>query len=61
LLDGQTETDAFQNKCDASINPNSQLQQGFIKLESKICEIGMTEQITITVQEALLGSLQSIL
>lgn len=61
LLDGQTETDAFNNKCDSSINPNSQLQQGFIKLESKICEIGMTEQITITVQEALLGSLQSIL
>jgi hypothetical protein len=61
LLDGANSADAYNNKCDSEINPTSQLQQGFVRLESKITEIGMTEQITITVQEALLGSLQSIL
>jgi hypothetical protein len=61
LLDGNSENEAFDNKCDASINSLSDLQQGIIKLESKIAQIGMTEKIVVTVQESLIGSLNTIL
>lgn len=61
LLDGNSENEAFNNKCDASINSLSALQQGIIRLESKIAQIGMTEKIVVTVQESLIGSLNSIL
>jgi phage tail sheath protein FI len=61
LLDGTSENEAFNNKCDSSVNPLSAIQQGVIKLESKIAQIGMTEKIVVTVQEALIGSLNSIL
>lgn len=61
LLDGNSENEAFDNKCDASINSLSNLQQGIIKLESKIAQIGMTEKIVVSVQESLIGSLNTIL
>lgn len=60
LLDGASENEAFNNKCDASINPLSALQTGVIRLESKIAQIGMTEKIVVTVQESLIGSLNTI-
>lgn len=61
LLDGNSENEAFNNKCDLSINSLSALQQGIIKLESKIAQIGMTEKIVVTVQESLIGSLNTLL
>jgi hypothetical protein len=61
LLDGTSENAAWNNKCDASINSLANLQQGIIRLESKIAQIGMTEKIIVTVQESLIGDLQSIL
>lgn len=60
LLDGTSENEAFLNKCDFSINPLSALQQGVIRLESKIAQIGMTEKILVTVQESLIGELNNI-
>lgn len=61
LLDGGTESEAFNNKADNTLNPIANLQQGIIKLESKIAQIGMTEKILVTVQESLLGALNTIL
>ena len=61
LLDGASESEAFNNKCDSSLNPLSALQQGIIRLESKISQIGMSEKIVVTVQESLIGSLNDIL
>ena len=61
LLDGATESEAFNNRCDSSLNPLSALQQGVIRLESKIAQIGMSEKIVVTVQESLIGSLNDIL
>jgi hypothetical protein len=60
LLDGTSENEAFLNKCDFSINPINALQQGIIRLESKIAQIGMTEKIIVTVQESLIGELNNI-
>jgi len=61
LLDGNSENEAWNNKCDLTINPLANIQQGIVRLESKITQIGMTEKLVVTVQQALIGSLESIL
>lgn len=61
LLDGTTTNAPYKNICDTRINPSAQLAQGVIKAESKITQIGMSEQLTVTIQQALIGNLASIL
>jgi hypothetical protein len=61
LLDGNNDAEAYNNRADNALNPIANLQQGIVKLESKIAQIGMTEKIIVTVQESLLGALNTIL
>jgi hypothetical protein len=55
-FDGITSGNAYRNVCSNLNNPPAQLQQGIITAESFVTQIGMSEQLRVTISERLLGT-----
>lgn len=56
LFDGVTSGDAYQNVCSNLNNNITDLQRGVVRAESIVVQIGLLEQLRVTITETLLGS-----